>query len=186
MVSIRFSNKSLMLTPPSNFGHSLHSRWILKAHCERVWKIRSRRRGEARDSFSPHLLPFLAPPSLLVLLPSFLFTPGALLLRSLVRSVRLGKERKWLIRRRIGEMEPVGELSKMLSVWHVTGGFITTAINTKLVWNQDDSSSYIATSVWKSLLWQRDIQCLIKWFWWEESVYEVYWRIGKNYHHPFI
>ena len=125
MVSVRFSNKSLMLLHPRIFiGHSLHSRSFLKSTRERncywVWKIRSRGRGWGeRFIFSPpsHLSRSPLPTSTPLLI---FLTPGALLLRSLVRSVRLGKERKWLLRRLIGEMEPIRELSKMLSVWHVT------------------------------------------------------------------
>ena len=117
MVSVRFSNKSLMLTPPSNACIAGVSR---ERNCERVWKIRSRGRGWGeRFIFSPpsHLSRSPLPTSTPLLI---FLTPGALLLRSLVRSVRLGKERKWLLRRLIGEMEPIRELSKMLSVWHVT------------------------------------------------------------------
>ena len=59
MVSVRFSNKSLMLLHPRIFiGHSLHSRSFLKStrerNYERVWKIRSRGRGWGeRFIFSP-------------------------------------------------------------------------------------------------------------------------------------
>ena len=58
-VSVRFSNKSLMLLHPRIFiGHSLHSRSFLKSTRERncywVWKIRSRGRGWGeRFIFSP-------------------------------------------------------------------------------------------------------------------------------------